>query len=65
MILALPLDQASAKIRSGPPTDDEGDLDLPVWAGVIPLAIQPSDPVPAEGVEGAVPRYAATYRRQA
>jgi nitroimidazol reductase NimA-like FMN-containing flavoprotein (pyridoxamine 5'-phosphate oxidase superfamily) len=65
MILALPLDQASAKIRTGPPTDDDGDLDLPVWAGVIPLAIQPSDPVPAEGVEGAVPRYAATYRGQA
>ena len=38
-ILALPLDEASAKIRSGPPTDDDADLELAVWAGVIPLGI--------------------------
>ena len=38
-VLALPLDQASAKIRTGPPSDFEEDEDLPVWAGVIPLRL--------------------------
>lgn len=38
-LLALPLDEASAKIRSGGPVDDADDLALPVWAGVIPLGL--------------------------
>jgi nitroimidazol reductase NimA-like FMN-containing flavoprotein (pyridoxamine 5'-phosphate oxidase superfamily) len=62
-ILALPLDEASAKIRSGPPTDDDADRELSVWAGVIPLGIEPSDPVPDAGVDGPPPAYAAEYRR--
>jgi nitroimidazol reductase NimA-like FMN-containing flavoprotein (pyridoxamine 5'-phosphate oxidase superfamily) len=43
-ILWLPLDEASAKVRSGPEEDDEADRDLPVWAGVVPvhLAAEPS-----------------------
>src|SRR5882724_1131798 len=41
-ILALALDEASAKIRSGPPSDDEADKALPIWAGVIPLGIEPA-----------------------
>ena len=61
-ILALPLDEASAKIRNGPPTDDDADLELRVWAGVIPLRIEPSDPVAAESVDGPPP-YAAGYER--
>jgi nitroimidazol reductase NimA-like FMN-containing flavoprotein (pyridoxamine 5'-phosphate oxidase superfamily) len=60
-ILALPLDEASAKIRSGPPTDDDADLELAVWAGVIPLRLEPSDPIPAAGVDGSPPAYAAQY----
>jgi hypothetical protein len=36
-VLRLPLDEASAKVRTGPPKDDESDYALPVWAGVIPL----------------------------
>jgi nitroimidazol reductase NimA-like FMN-containing flavoprotein (pyridoxamine 5'-phosphate oxidase superfamily) len=44
MILALPLDEASAKIRTGPPTDFDEDLDLPVWAGVIPLDLRRGHP---------------------
>lgn len=36
-ILSLPLNEASAKIRSGPPIDDEEDYALPIWAGVIPV----------------------------
>jgi len=39
-LLALPLDEASAKVRTGGPIDDEEDLSLPVWAGVIPLQLQ-------------------------
>jgi nitroimidazol reductase NimA-like FMN-containing flavoprotein (pyridoxamine 5'-phosphate oxidase superfamily) len=44
-ILALPIEEASAKVRSGPPEDDPEDEHLPVWAGVVPvhLAAEPSD----------------------
>ena len=45
-VLALPLDEASAKVRTGPPVDDEEDLALPVWAGVIPLTLTPGRPEP-------------------
>lgn len=62
-ILALPLSEASAKIRSGPPIDDDADLALPVWAGLIPLALEPGEPVAAEGVHGSPPAYAAKYER--
>jgi nitroimidazol reductase NimA-like FMN-containing flavoprotein (pyridoxamine 5'-phosphate oxidase superfamily) len=62
-ILALPLDEASAKIRSGPPVDDEDDLALPVWAGVIPLRLEPSEPTAADGVDGPPPPYATAYGR--
>src|SRR5438093_11933774 len=61
-LLALDLDEASAKVRSGPPTDDEADLSLPVWAGVIPLALTPSAPISADGA-GTTPAYASDYRR--
>ena len=43
-VLALPLDEASAKVRSGPPEDDAEDLALDVWAGVVPLALTPGPP---------------------
>ena len=43
-ILRLPLDEASAKLREGPPKDEEGDYELPVWAGVIPLTLQAGEP---------------------
>jgi nitroimidazol reductase NimA-like FMN-containing flavoprotein (pyridoxamine 5'-phosphate oxidase superfamily) len=43
-ILALPLEEASAKIRTGPPTDFDEDMSLPVWAGVIPLDLQRGRP---------------------
>jgi nitroimidazol reductase NimA-like FMN-containing flavoprotein (pyridoxamine 5'-phosphate oxidase superfamily) len=38
-VLALGLDEASAKVRTGPPSDFDRDMDLPVWAGVIPLGL--------------------------
>jgi hypothetical protein len=45
-VLALPLDEASAKIRTGPPLDDDEDYALPAWAGVIPLHTLAGDPIP-------------------
>ena len=37
LVLALPLEEVSAKVRKGPPVEDEGDIDRPAWAGVVPL----------------------------
>ncbi len=54
-ILGLPLDEASAKIRSGPPVDDEDDYALQVWAGVIPLAVAAGEPQPDPRLTVAVP----------
>jgi uncharacterized protein len=45
LVLALPLAEASAKIRTGGPIDDEADYALPVWAGVIPLALTAGIPL--------------------
>lgn len=45
-VLALGLDEASAKIRTGPPLDEDEDMDIDVWAGVIPLALRPLAPEP-------------------
>jgi uncharacterized protein len=54
MILAFPLDEVSAKARSGPPSDDPADVELPIWAGTIPLTLRagPAEPAPdAGGIE--------------
>lgn len=45
-VLALPILEASAKIRTGPPVDDEEDYLLPVWAGVVPVVTQVAKPIP-------------------
>lgn len=47
-VLALPIREASAKIRSGPPIDDEEDYSWPIWAGVVPLHTRTGEPVPDE-----------------
>jgi nitroimidazol reductase NimA-like FMN-containing flavoprotein (pyridoxamine 5'-phosphate oxidase superfamily) len=49
-VLELPIEEVSAKIRTGGPVDDEEDLALPVWAGHVPLRLHASDPIRAEGV---------------
>jgi nitroimidazol reductase NimA-like FMN-containing flavoprotein (pyridoxamine 5'-phosphate oxidase superfamily) len=44
-VLAIELAEASAKVRTGPPVDDEEDYALEVWAGVLPLGVEPGAPV--------------------
>jgi len=46
LVLRLPIEEASAKVRTGPPLDDDEDYALPVWAGVLPLSLVPGEPVP-------------------
>ncbi len=56
LVLALPLEEASAKVRSGPPVDDEEDYSLDVWAGVIPMRLTAGSPQPdARLAPGVVP----------
>jgi hypothetical protein len=64
-ILALRLDEASAKVRTGPPKDPEEDLASPAWAGVLPLRIDPGEPVPAPDLRPGItpPDYVTRYRR--
>ena len=64
-VLALPLKEVSAKVRSGPPIDDEDDYELSVWAGVIPLSLVAQSPVPDPRLKPAIatPRYAIDYKR--
>ena len=45
-VLALPLDEVSAKVRTAAPLDDEEDYSLPVWAGVVPVTLAPGEPIP-------------------
>lgn len=58
-VLKLPIEEASAKIRTGPPLDDEEDYALNVWAGVLPLAIRAGEPVddPRLAPGAKVPKY--------
>jgi nitroimidazol reductase NimA-like FMN-containing flavoprotein (pyridoxamine 5'-phosphate oxidase superfamily) len=65
LVLALPVAEASAKIRTGGPVDDEEDYSLPVWAGVLPLTLTPQKPVADErlGAEIDVPDYVRNYSR--
>jgi hypothetical protein len=61
----MQINEASVKIRSGPPKDAAKDLDLPYWTGVIPLSLTAGaaipDPVMKE--ERAIPDYAVNYSR--
>ena len=63
-LLKLEITEASAKIRHGPPIDDEEDYGLGCWAGVLPFALVPQEPVPdpglATGIE--VPDYVRSFR---
>lgn len=54
-VLRLPIEEVSAKIRTGPPIDDEDDMKLPVWAGVLPLTVASGAPVPDPQLSGGIP----------
>ncbi len=62
-VLAIPIEEASAKVRTGPPLDEEEDYGLLVWAGVLPLRVAASSPIadPRLSADTAVPSYAARY----
>ena len=65
LVLTLPLKEVSAKVRTGPPKDDEADYTLPLWAGVVPLKLAANSPIDdprlAKGIEP--PDYARNYKR--
>lgn len=44
MVLKLPIDESSAKVRTGPPGDDAEDMDSPIWAGVLPVSTVLGEP---------------------
>jgi uncharacterized protein len=64
-VLAVPLEEVSAKVRQGEPVDEVEDYDLPVWAGVLPLALVPGAAVPDPRLDRAltVPPYVAMWQR--
>jgi hypothetical protein len=65
LVLALPLDECSVKVRTGGPKEEPEDMDLPVWAGVIPVTTAYGLPIPDDDLAGdpPVPPYASAYRR--
>ncbi|MEZ0075654.1 pyridoxamine 5'-phosphate oxidase family protein [Planotetraspora sp. GP83] len=54
-VVALSLEEASVKIRVGPPKDDEEDYELPVWAGVLPLVVSWGEPLPDPLLPSGIP----------
>lgn len=64
-VLAIPIEEASAKIRTGPPLDDEEDHELPAWAGIIPLGMHAGTPQPDQRLRAGIvaPAHVNAYRR--
>jgi nitroimidazol reductase NimA-like FMN-containing flavoprotein (pyridoxamine 5'-phosphate oxidase superfamily) len=64
-VLSLPIEEASAKIRTGSPVDAEEDYDLEVWAGVIPLKVKAESSIADEKLkkEISIPAYISGYKR--
>lgn len=62
-VLAVPLEEVSAKVRTGGPNDDEPDYDLPVWAGVVPLETAVREPIadPKRKSDRPLPDYIKNY----
>jgi len=65
LLLAMPIEEASAKVRTGPPIDDEEDLALDVWAGTLPLRTVAGEPAPSPDLRPgiAAPAYLSEFRR--
>jgi uncharacterized protein len=64
-VLRVPIEEFSAKVRTGPPIDDEEDYSFPTWAGVIPLQIKVGEPIndPKLDLAREVPTYVKQYAR--
>jgi nitroimidazol reductase NimA-like FMN-containing flavoprotein (pyridoxamine 5'-phosphate oxidase superfamily) len=64
-VLEFSIEEASAKIRTGPPKDEDEDYALPVWAGILPLEVEAKAPVPDPLLAGGVPvpEYVSRYRK--
>ena len=64
-VLRLPLSEASAKVRTGPPIDDDADYALPIWAGVVPVTTIYGTPIPDPALrfDLPVPANVASYQR--
>jgi uncharacterized protein len=65
-VLRLPIEEFSAKVRTGPAIDDEEDYAFPTWAGVIPLEMKAGKPINDERLDAGreVPEYARSYSRR-
>lgn len=65
-VLELRIDEASAKIRTGPPLDDEEDYAMNIWAGVLPLQLTTLEPIadPRLPAGISIPDYVTTYGRK-
>jgi len=63
-VLRLPITEFSAKVRVGPPVDDDEDYTFPTWAGVIPLEMNSSTPIRDDRCEQELPAYLKNYSRQ-
>jgi nitroimidazol reductase NimA-like FMN-containing flavoprotein (pyridoxamine 5'-phosphate oxidase superfamily) len=65
-VLSVPIDEASIKVRSGPPMDSEKDLGLGYWTGVIPLELTPGEAIPDALIVDniPVPNYVRDYDRK-
>jgi nitroimidazol reductase NimA-like FMN-containing flavoprotein (pyridoxamine 5'-phosphate oxidase superfamily) len=65
-VVSIRIEEASAKVRMGPPVDDEEDYALPVWAGILPLQAAPSNPIRDERLPEDIPLpgYIAGYSRK-
>jgi nitroimidazol reductase NimA-like FMN-containing flavoprotein (pyridoxamine 5'-phosphate oxidase superfamily) len=63
LVVSIAIDEASAKVRTGPPLDDEEDYALDVWAGVLPVKLTASTPIadPRLAAGIAAPQYASGY----
>jgi hypothetical protein len=64
-VIALPIEVAAAKVRTGPPLDDDEDYALPVWAGVLPLSLRAGTAIPDPRLDSDIgkPAYVRKYRR--
>ncbi len=63
-VLRIPITEFSAKVRTGPPIDDEEDYSFPTWAGVIPLGLQAGSPSPDDRCQRELPVYLRNYSRR-